>query len=152
MNLSPFPHSRSILSQPGCQAATSCATLDIYNEIHMLNLGSRWCIHNGGVDRGKKAARLPQLPGWEGSEQDGCARIYSPLCQHFWYKVWIIFGVRILILLVWNGFCHIEKSHCILTLSSSDFANLDPKKHPQLDWSNIFSIVHDMHACMIWIA
>ena len=38
---------------------------------------SGWCIHNGGVDRGKKAARLPQLPGWEGSEQDGCARIYS---------------------------------------------------------------------------
>ena len=46
---------------------------------------SGWCIHNGGVDRGKKVARLPQLPGWEGSEQDVCARIYSPLSWHFEY-------------------------------------------------------------------
>ena len=54
---------------------------------------SGWCIHNGGVDRGKKVARLPQLPGWEGSEQDGCARIYSPLSWHFEYLSIVLYYI-----------------------------------------------------------
>ena len=42
VNLSPFPHSLSIFSQPGCQAATSCATL-ILTQTIIKQFNIEWC-------------------------------------------------------------------------------------------------------------